>query len=131
MTTKSYNCKKINEACGYHLHCYRTFTDISKLARAKKTIANSRLKRPVEENSHESDVANLLHQAKVARTRRQLQKEGTSARKTSSNVLPQICLICKRPGSLYITDAVDSYVWLLLFVIYVWIHPLTVKTITF
>jgi hypothetical protein len=32
--------QEINEACGCHLHCYRTFTDISKLARAKKTITN-------------------------------------------------------------------------------------------
>ncbi len=101
--------QEINEACGYHLHCYRTFTDISKLARAKTTIANSSRKRPAEENTQESDEANLPHQAKVACTRRHFLKEGTNPGKTSSNVLPQICLICKRPGPLYITDAVKIF----------------------
>ena len=31
-------------ACGYHLQCYRNFTDISKLERVKTTIANSSIK---------------------------------------------------------------------------------------
>ena len=43
--------EKVNEACGYHLQCYWSFTDISKLERAKTTIANSGIKRPAEENS--------------------------------------------------------------------------------
>ena len=101
--------EKVNEACGYHLQYYRNFTDISKLERAKTTKANSGIKGPAEDNSQEIDEAGHQHQAKVSRPKRHLLKEGTTPGKTSSNILPHVCLICKRPGPLYVTDAVNKF----------------------
>ena len=101
--------EKVNEACDYHLQCYRNFTDISKLERAKTTIANSSIERPAEDNSQEIDEASHQRQAKVSRPKRHLLKEGTTPGETSSNILPRVCLICKRPGPLYITDVVNKF----------------------
>ena len=95
----------LENTCGYHLACYQTFTDISKLERAKRTLANSG-KKPVAEG--ESDVEGnrpTVTPAKVTRTTTQnLTTQPSSSR--SSNVLPEICLICKQPGHIYITDRV-------------------------
>ena len=80
----------MKEACGYHLQCYRNFTEISKLDRAKTMIANSSTKRPAEDNSEEIDEASHQHQAKYSRPKRHcLLKEGTTPGRTSSNILPQ------------------------------------------
>ena len=73
--------EKVNETCGYHLQCYRNFTDISKLERAKTTIANSSIKRPAEDNSREIDGASHQYQTKVSRPKRHLLKERTTGRR--------------------------------------------------
>ena len=73
-------------------------------------IANSSTKRPAEGNSEEIHEASHQHQAKDSRPKRHcLLKEGTTPGRTSSNILPQICMICKRSGPLYITDAVNKF----------------------
>ena len=97
----------VEETCGYHLDCYQTFTNISKLERAKTTLANAGRKRVSEQSIGQPEIN--PNAGKVARTTRHsvstLEKVKDCPSR-SSNVLPEICLICKRPGALYITDKV-------------------------
>ena len=94
------NITSVEETCGYHPDCYQTFTNISKLDRAKTTIANAGRKRLFEESIEQTDVN--PKSGKVARTTRHSISSFHHPCQ-SSNVLPEICLICKRPGALYIT----------------------------
>ena len=99
----------VHETCGYHLDCYRTFTNISKLERANTTLANAGRKRVSEQSIGQPEINSNAR--KVARTTRHslstLKKvKDCPSTCRSSNVLPEICLICKRPGALYITDKV-------------------------
>ena len=106
----------VEETCGYHLDCYRTFTNISKLERAKTTLANAGRKRVSEQSIEQPEIN--PNAGKFARTTRHsvstLEKVKDCPSK-SSNVLPEICLICKRPGALYITDKVCPSVSLNIF----------------
>ena len=98
ITNDNLELEKVNEACDYHLQCYRNFTDISTLERAKTTVANSSIKRPAEDNSEEINEASHQHQAQVSRPKLHLLKEGTTPGKTSSNILLRVCLICTWAG---------------------------------
>ena len=91
--SSNFSLERINEAYGYHLSCYRYFTDISKLQRAKTALGNSSIKRTAQESIDETDSEDPDPATKVARTtRRSLEKE-TSGPRRSSNILPEICLI--------------------------------------
>ena len=79
------------------------FTDIIKLQRAK-TLGNSSIKRTAQESINETDSEDPA--TKVARTTRCSLEKETSGPCRSSNILPEICLICKRAGPLTITDRV-------------------------
>ena len=95
--------------CGYHLACYRTFTDISKHERAKTTLSKSRKKRAAEEEIDREGKIPSATPAKGTRTTTRLSFVSLSAQPSSSrssNVLPEIFLICKKAGHIYITDRV-------------------------
>lgn len=108
--TDEFSVTNLAETHGYHLGCYRMFTDISKLNRAKTTIANTDRKRSVVETIDQTQENVNIRPEKVARTTRQtLQRQSQRMINPpcrSSNVLPEICLICKRPGPLFLTDQV-------------------------
>ena len=104
--SSNFDLGKINEVCGYHLSCYRYFTDISKLRRAKNTLANSSIKRTAQERTDETDSEDPDPATKVTRTTCRSLGKATSCARRSSNVLPEICLICKRAGPLTITERV-------------------------
>ena len=104
----NFNLDEINGAYGYHPSCYRYFTDISKLQRAKIAFANSSIKRTAQERTDEADFEDPDPATKVARTtRRSLGQESCCPRR-SSHILPEICLICKRARPLTITDRVHK-----------------------
>ena len=81
------------ERLEYHVTCYRQFTDITKLERAKKTISNRK------NGQHDGDERGAAAPPEKARK---------SARQVlgSSNTLPKICLVCKKSGPIYLTDKV-------------------------
>jgi hypothetical protein len=90
------------EFCGFHLACYRKFTDITKLEKARNALANASRKRPAEIETNESEG-----QSRPKRSARQQSLgEKTSQSSRSKHVLPEVCLICKRTGPIYITDPV-------------------------
>ena len=60
------------EFCGFHLPCYRKFTDITKLEKARKTLVNASRKRPAEREDNESE-------------------EGQSCRKCSARLQEKPC----------------------------------------
>ena len=99
------NVEELPEAVSYHLSCYRNFTDITKIQRAQKIAAdvNSRKTKSVECESNAEGP-----QEKIKRTTRQsfgpACQNGTTSK--SSNILPERCLICKKYGSIYVTDPV-------------------------
>jgi hypothetical protein len=95
--TDDLNPENIAKTYCFHPACYRSFTDKSKLDRAKTTLTNAADRKRVADDNNQT---NCPRPEKVTRTTRQ----SFSAR--SSNVLPEICLICKRHGSIYITDKV-------------------------
>ena len=107
------NINEIAKNCCYHLACYRNFTDISKLERAKNTLTNAKRKCSTDNSCKKEDENNPTPE-KIPRTPRQL--FGRSCCKSTSgspNVLPKFCLICKQHGPVYITDKV--YVFFLIF----------------
>ena len=99
-----HDSSSLENTCGYHLACDWTFTDISKLERAKTTLANSGKKLVAEgETDVEGNIASATP-AKVSRTTTRLSIGNLTTQPSylkSFNVLPEICLICKR---LDITD---------------------------
>ena len=83
----------------YHVSCYRQFTDITKLERARQTLGN-------RAESVEDDHGRKKEDSPpVAKARKSLRQ---SLGQSASNVLPKICLICKKNGPIYITDKVSS-----------------------
>ena len=102
---ESLNVNDIAKNYFYHSACYRNFTDISKLERAKRTLSNAGTKRQGDSPSEEEEVKPTPE--KVSRTTR---KSFATARATSasgsSSILPKSCLICKRPGPIFFTDTV-------------------------
>ena len=101
--SSNFNLDGINGAYGYHPSCYRYFTDVSELQRAKIAFANSSKKRTAQERINEADFKDPDPATKVARTtRRSLGQESCCPRRPS-NILPEICLICKRARPLTIT----------------------------
>lgn len=81
----------------YHLTCYRKFTDISKLERARKTLANR------TEGRDKDDTEDVAPPEKL---RRKSTRQSLGYLSGSSNILPKQCLICKKSGPMYITDKV-------------------------
>lgn len=91
----------------YHASCYRNFTDITKLQRAKdnaKTKRKESLDQAVRTDEERVSNEHDGPQAKLQRRSRRMLGSGES-----SNVLPSQCLICKKSGPIYVTNPV-SYV---------------------
>ena len=95
--TDDLNPENIAKTYCFHPACYRSFTDKSKLDRAKTTLTNAADRKRVADDNTQTICP---RPEKVTRTTRQ------SFPARSSNVLPDICLICKRHGPIYITDKV-------------------------
>ena len=101
----------IGGSCGYHLACYRSFTDINKIERAKVTLANAGRKRLADKTIEDVESNPKPKSQKVERSTRQSDKKGiVHPCSRSSNVLPKICLVCKQPGPIYITDKVFFFI---------------------
>lgn len=101
------NKNDIPENLVYHIQCYRNFTDKTKIERAKTTLSNASRKRSICETANKNEATTSKPQ-KAPRTTRQ--SGSTSCQSSStSNVLPKICLVCKRPGPIYITHKVTLF----------------------
>ena len=87
----------------YHTACYRTFTDITKIERARKREVNSSdCGNSYSGNSNDDAHDGEVPPNKVQRTTRQSFGANRSARgRESSNILPELCLICKHDGPIY------------------------------
>lgn len=92
----------------YHYSCYRAFTDLSKLERAKKSCARRSDKSDFgcDGRVEEDDAP----REKIRRSKRQsFSMPGNNATASSSSVLAKSCLICKTHGPIYITDSVSFF----------------------
>lgn len=98
---------ELPESYSYHLTCYRSFTDITKLERAQKIAASIS---SAHSNSGATSTCDEYDgpKEKLKRTTRQSfdLRRGNETETTSSNVPPKCCLICKEYGPIYITDTV-------------------------
>lgn len=103
-----HNVDQLPRKCFYHIKCYRNFTDITKIERANKTLANVTKKRNGSE-----DIDAVVEDAppeKIVRTTRQsLIANDKEHERSSSNILPKRCLICKIYGPIYVSDSVVSF----------------------
>ena len=97
------NIQELHGVMSYHLTCYRSFTDITKLERARKIAASEPPKRCSTSTDERCDPAE-----KVQRTTRHSfgLNYGNEATPRSSNVLPKCCFICKEAGHVYVTNTV-------------------------
>ena len=92
------------EKCCYHLLCYRKFTDVNKIKRAESTPTEA-AKKIVAGDGENIDI-DYPKPEKVSRTTTR-RSFGSSHASRSPNVLPNVCLICKKHGSIYVTDSVS------------------------
>ena len=101
----------ISPTCAYHPACYRNFTDLTKIERATKAGQKRLADKSIEEDDTRSPK-----REKVSRSTRQSFNELVAGRPSrSSDILPQICPICKRHGPIYFTDKVNSTIYSTLF----------------
>ena len=89
----------------YHIKCYRNFTDISKIERAAKTLANVQSTKVATDD----DSPSIPRKTTRAITLQSLGGRIPLPQSLSTNVLPKFCLICKGHGPIYITDKVRSF----------------------
>jgi hypothetical protein len=107
--SENLNIESLVQTCCYHPACYRNFTDITKIERAKKVLTtNAGQKRSANPCSviADSTDTNNPQPKKIPRLTRKSSQNVTGHSSRSPNVLPQICLICKRGGPIYFTDKV-------------------------
>ena len=94
------------------MSCYRSFTDVTKLQRAKYST-EKKISEGFPESNTQSDIMECNGpKEKIRMLRKPTDPNGTkgaylSTRK-SLHVLPECCLlICKEPGPIYVTDPVS------------------------
>ncbi len=107
--SENLNIDNVAQVCSYHRACYRNFTDITKIERARKVLTiNAGQKRSADSFSVTTDNTDTDNPKpkKVHRTTRQSFQKVTGNFSRSPHVLPQICLICKRSGPIYFTEKV-------------------------
>ena len=103
--------QELQEPAYYHMSCYRSFTDVTKLQRAKDST-EKKISEGFPESNTQSDIMECNGpKEKIRRLRKPTDPNGTkgaylSTRK-SLHVLPECCLICKEPGPIYVTDPVS------------------------
>ena len=97
--SENVDVEDVSPRCYYHPACYRYFTDITKLDRSKKSLATT----VGQKRSADHNTASASESApkRVSRTRGQSLGEFSSFPSRSPHILPQVCLICKRPGVIY------------------------------
>lgn len=96
----------------YHMSCYRSFTDITKLQRQVKYSDERRVSTSfLQDNSQNKEQDFDNPKEKIRRLRRPSDPSGARnislSNRKSSNVLPECCLICKESGPIYVTDPVS------------------------
>jgi hypothetical protein len=104
--------QELQEPAFYHMSCYRSFTDVTKLQRAKNST-EKRISAGLTQNikPENEDTEDSGPKEKIRRSRRPRDQNGTNdvniSTRKSSLVLPECCLICKEPGPIYVTDPVS------------------------
>ena len=85
----------------YRVSCYRLFTDVEKLRRANKNAESAETSR----TDYQADPSTSNY------SRRRSARHGPIlntllSKRPNKDVLPNFCLICKIPGTIWITDKV-------------------------
>jgi hypothetical protein len=96
-----------DEKLGYHVSCYRNFTDKTKLERAESTLAN--LKRKKDECEKQDDDP-VPQKRTPTRQSSRIQKQSCSPTTSSSvrgNILPKRCLVCKKAKPISVFEPVS------------------------
>ena len=98
----------IARTCCYHPACYRNFTDITKIERAAKALTKTASQKRSAESITTPDEteSNKPTPKKVPRNTRQSFEKLSGHFSRSPNVLPKVCLICKRDRPIYFFDKV-------------------------
>ncbi len=105
---ESLDVNDIAENFCYHTACYRNFTDISKFESAKNTLKNADRKRSGDSCSEKDGEFGARPNKVTRNTRQSFGITCAASSSGSSNVLSQVCLVCKQPGPIFITDTVCS-----------------------
>ena len=95
-----------DEKLAYHVSCYGSFTDKTKLERAESTLTN--LKRKKNE-SEKQDDDHVPQKKTPTRQSSRIQKQSCSPTTSSSvrtNILPKRCLVCKKEGPISVFEPV-------------------------
>ncbi len=103
------NVEELSGTMSYHLACYRNFTDITKIERAKKIAKSEILNCSGSSTSRankDGDCDGPAQKVKRTTTRLSCSLRYVGNEQTSSNVLAKCCLICKQSGPIYVTDTV-------------------------
>ena len=92
----------------YHVSCYQLFTNVSKLQRAKQQderVAKEEEVPPSDQQQQCCQSSSTLSgdRRKSARTLNN-NKANANAIQVSTNILPKICIICKKSGPIFIKD---------------------------
>jgi hypothetical protein len=94
------------------MSCYRSFTGVTKLQRAKNSTKKRTSAGLTQNNPENEDTEYSGPEEKIRRSRRPRDPNGTNdaniSTRKSSHVLPECCLICKEPGPIYVTDPVST-----------------------
>ena len=105
------NVDELHEPAFYHMSCYRSFTDVTKLQRAKKIIEKG-ASADFPDSSAQNEVMECNSSKDTirrSRKRRDLNctKDDNLSTRRSSHVLPECCILCKEAGPIYVTDPVS------------------------
>ena len=90
----------------YHVSCYQSFTDKTKLERAESTLTNLKRKK---DKSEKQDDDHVPQTKTPTRQSSQIQKQSCSPTTFSSvrtNILPKRCLVCKKEGPISVFEPV-------------------------
>jgi hypothetical protein len=99
------NVEDLSGTMSYHLACYRNFTDITKIERAKKIAETEILNcsgSSTSRASKDGDCDGPAQKVKRTTTRLSYSLRDAGNEHMSSNVLAKCCLICKQSGPIYV-----------------------------
>ena len=105
-----------HEKLGYHVSWYRNFTDKTKLERAESTLAN--LKRKKDDGEKQDDDP-VPQKRTPTRQSSRIKKQSCSPTDPSSvrgNILPKMCLVCKKAKPISVFEPVSHSETLFLFI---------------
>ena len=93
----------------YHIGCYQLFTNLSKFERAR--LCQQRQQQHLSLEDDDNNDVHIAPQSSSATGSRRLSTRLLTTNTlsntpiSSGSVLPRICMICKRAGSIYVTDS--------------------------